>query len=103
MARGKKAVPRFVLMLQDTKTEIDGPMGRQYYSLAVGFHKKSDLFKPIPEEDGGNELNRVIDHFFTTVAGFGPHKGGAKKNYTAVEVKDEIEDEVIGVEQVGEK
>lgn len=63
MARKSKAIPRFVLSLTDTKNVMPGPDGERYFSTTIGFDDFEQLRHPIPEEDGGNELNRVIRFF----------------------------------------
>lgn len=84
----KGSVPRFVLMLQDTKTEIDGPNGRQYYSIQVGFSSKRQLQEAQSELDGRSELQNVVDAFFENVEAFGKRRGGESKGFTAVKVED---------------
>lgn len=85
----KRSIPRFVLSLQDTKTEIDGPLGRQYYNITIGFSSKKQLLEAHSEIDGRSELLNVIDTFFDTVGQLGKRRGGSKKSYTAVEIKKE--------------
>lgn len=63
-------VPRFVLSIQDTKTEVDGPMGVQYYNITIGFKSKRQLLTAVSKLDGRNELQNVIDTFFDTVERF---------------------------------
>lgn len=87
----RKAIPRFVLSLVDTKTTIEGPKGKQYYSLNVGFSSKRKLLEPVSQHDGRSELVNVIDTFFETVEQMGPRKGGVTKGFQAHE--REVSDE----------
>lgn len=87
----KKSVPRFVLSLQDTKTEVDGPMGRQYYNITVGFSSKQHLLRSVSKFDGASELQHIIDTFFDTVEKMGKRKGGETKGFTQVGVTDDAE------------
>jgi hypothetical protein len=62
-----KELPRFVLMLQDTKHEVDGLRGKQFYSIQVAFDSKEQLLRAETKLDGSSELLHLVDVFFENV------------------------------------
>lgn len=78
----EQSIPRFVFSISDTKTEIDGPNGRVYYNITIGFENKQQLMESQSQLDGSSELLNVIETFFETVKKFDDD------NYTAVKVEN---------------
>jgi hypothetical protein len=96
MTSSNEKIPRFVLSITDTQTQITGENGPQHMSISIAADSLTDFTRVIPKADrqnyGKNEFQAMMIFFADQVAKSNINRAeGETKTYDQVEITDQEE------------